>query len=299
MPPPTTEVASSRAAPIRRPPTTTRRRPWQTTTSATYPPNIIVNEIHYNPCDNQGGDFDWEYAEFYNAGDDADLSGYEVWFAFSNPEAISLALTFPEGTLIPADSYFLVVPGAVAETNYTAMGITCFLMDNGNWGNGGGTVQLQDACGNIVDAGTYDDADPWPSRRSASLVTSSRRAPMVGVCLLELSCRRSTTTIRTTGRAAGWTTERRVQPTAPPSAAPTAWPATTLPSPCSMTRAAPTTAMRTYPEASNYDENATVDDGTCEVTAENNCPTDLNGDGTTTVSDLLILLGAFASDCAE
>ena len=44
---------------------------------------------------------------------------------------------------------------------------------------------------------------------------------------------------------------------------------------------------------------ATVDDGTCEVTAENNCPTDLNGDGTTTVSDLLILLGAFATDCEE
>ena len=27
------------------------------------------------------------------------------------------------------------------------------------------------------------------------------------------------------------------------------------------------------------------------------CPTDLNGDGTTSVSDLLILLGAFATDC--
>ena len=55
----------------------------------------------------------------------------------------------------------------------------------------------------------------------------------------------------------------------------------------------------TYPEANNYDETATVDDGTCEVTAEDNCPTDLNDDGTTSVSDLLILLGAFATDCEE
>ena len=42
---------------------------------------------------------------------------------------------------------------------------------------------------------------------------------------------------------------------------------------------------------------ALIDDGTCELTTANPCPTDLNGDGTTSVSDLLILLGAFATDC--
>ena len=110
-------------------------------------PNIIVNEIHYNPCDNQGGDFDWEFVEFYNAGDEADISGFEVWSAFSNPTSLAFAMAFPEGTIIPADSYFLVVPGLVAQSNYSDMGITVFLMDNGNWGNGGGTAQLQDAYG--------------------------------------------------------------------------------------------------------------------------------------------------------
>ena len=53
----------------------------------------------------------------------------------------------------------------------------------------------------------------------------------------------------------------------------------------------------TYPEATNYDETALFDDGTCEVSAADDCPTDLNDDGTTTISDLLILLGAFATDC--
>ena len=46
-----------------------------------------------------------------------------------------------------------------------------------------------------------------------------------------------------------------------------------------------------------FDPEATIDDGTCEYDLSNPCPTDLNGDGTTSVSDLLILLGAFATDC--
>ena len=53
----------------------------------------------------------------------------------------------------------------------------------------------------------------------------------------------------------------------------------------------------TYPDASNYDETATNDDGSCEFEIANPCPTDLNGDGQTTTSDLLIFLGAFGTDC--
>ncbi|MDB4787205.1 hypothetical protein OAG26_00700 [Flavobacteriales bacterium] len=53
----------------------------------------------------------------------------------------------------------------------------------------------------------------------------------------------------------------------------------------------------TYPDASNYDETATNDDGGCTFEIANPCPTDLNGDGTTTTSDLLIFLGAFGTEC--
>jgi len=53
----------------------------------------------------------------------------------------------------------------------------------------------------------------------------------------------------------------------------------------------------TYPDASNFDETATNDDGSCEFEIANPCPTDLNGDGQTTTSDLLIFLGAFGTDC--
>ena len=41
----------------------------------------------------------------------------------------------------------------------------------------------------------------------------------------------------------------------------------------------------------------TFDDGSCTFNVANPCPTDLNGDGQTTTSDLLIFLGAFGTDC--
>mgnify|MGYP000559953990 CR=1 FL=1 len=42
---------------------------------------------------------------------------------------------------------------------------------------------------------------------------------------------------------------------------------------------------------------ATIDDGTCEVSGANPCPTDLDGDGATAVGDLLLLLGSFGGNC--
>ena len=53
----------------------------------------------------------------------------------------------------------------------------------------------------------------------------------------------------------------------------------------------------TYPDASNYDETAVADNGTCEFDIANPCPADLNGDGSITTGDLLIFLGAFGTIC--
>ncbi|MDA9863728.1 lamin tail domain-containing protein [Flavobacteriales bacterium] len=261
-------------------------------------PNIIVNEIHYNPCDNQGGDFDWEFVEFYNAGDEADISGFEVWSAFSNPTSLAFAMSFPEGTIIPADSYFLVVPGLVAQSNYQDMGITVFLMDNGNWGNGGGTAQLQDAFGNILDAVTYDDAAPWPSQEISVLGNILAASPDGGCASLELIA-----TNLNNDDADNW--QNSWVDNGTPGAANSSAFGCTDGTSCNYLA----TALFddgsctydclgcTYESASNYDADAIIDDGNCELTVANPCPTDLNGDGTTSVSDLLILLGAFATDC--
>ncbi|MDG2425771.1 MAG: hypothetical protein P8M07_04205, partial [Flavobacteriales bacterium] len=61
------------------------------------------------------------------------------------------------------------------------------------------------------------------------------------------------------------------------------------------------TAGCTYDTADNYDEasGANYDDGSCTFSLSNPCPTDLNDDGSTTTSDLLIFLGQFGTDCPE
>ena len=51
----------------------------------------------------------------------------------------------------------------------------------------------------------------------------------------------------------------------------------------------------TYPEAANYDSSSLIEDGTCEFT--NDCPADLNNDGSVNTTDLLDFLAAFGLVC--
>ncbi len=55
------------------------------------------------------------------------------------------------------------------------------------------------------------------------------------------------------------------------------------------------------PEANNYDADANLDDGSCTFIfpCESPCPSDLTGDGVVTSADLLDLLSAFGSVCAN
>ena len=55
----------------------------------------------------------------------------------------------------------------------------------------------------------------------------------------------------------------------------------------------------TYPDATNYSAAAIRDDGSCtfSVSGPNPCPTDVDGDGTTGVNDLLEILSLFGASC--
>ena len=54
----------------------------------------------------------------------------------------------------------------------------------------------------------------------------------------------------------------------------------------------------TYVDATNYDSNAEADDGSCEFEMNSNyCVGDLDNDGFVITTDLLIMLGAFGSEC--
>ena len=59
-----------------------------------------------------------------------------------------------------------------------------------------------------------------------------------------------------------------------------------------------TCAGCTHPDANNYDAAALLDDGSCSgLSGTNLCPTDVDGDGSTTVSDLLTVLSLFGEAC--
>ena len=53
----------------------------------------------------------------------------------------------------------------------------------------------------------------------------------------------------------------------------------------------------TYATATNYDEGAVIDDGSCNFEIANPCPADLNGDGSVSTADLLEFLTAFGQEC--
>ncbi len=53
----------------------------------------------------------------------------------------------------------------------------------------------------------------------------------------------------------------------------------------------------TYTDADNFNSAANMEDGSCEFSGNSDCPTDMDGDGTTAVGDLLILLGSFGQPC--
>lgn len=55
----------------------------------------------------------------------------------------------------------------------------------------------------------------------------------------------------------------------------------------------------TFPEASNYDPQALFDDGSCIDLGVNNCPGDLDGNGLISVQDMLLFLGLFGESCPE
>ncbi len=116
-------------------------------------PNIVINEIHYNPCTAQGDDTIFEFVELFNAeATTVDLSNYFF--------SAGITFTFPAGASIAAGEYVIV---AVVPATYEGNGYQVFGPYTGALSNGGELVALADSNGIVVDEVEYDDANPWPT----------------------------------------------------------------------------------------------------------------------------------------
>ena len=271
-------------------------------------PNIIINEIHYNPCNGQGDDFDYEFVELLNTGDvAADVSGYEFYNTAGGLD--QLALTFPEGTSIGAGEFVLIVVGEDGAANYASTGVQIFQMTQGNFSNSGEALSLRDAFGNTVNAVTYDDGGAWPSAAQGILGVNYIESPDGGCATLEYIpeiLALSLTTPAGNGNdvpgnwQASWVDNGT--PGAPNSSAF----GCNNPSACNFN---PNAILGdesqctfdcvgcTYPNADNFTVGATQDDGSCQFTVANDCPADLNLDGAVTTADLLVFLVDFGAQC--
>ncbi len=115
-------------------------------------PNIVINELHYNPNSVQGADQDYEFLELYNAESSTiNLSGY----TFTQ----GINYTFPNGTTIDAGEYIII---AINASSYTGNGYDVYQWSSGGLNNSGETVELQTPNGATVDIVTYGTGSPWP-----------------------------------------------------------------------------------------------------------------------------------------
>src|SRR5690606_9003339 len=124
--------------------------------------NVVINEIHYHPIDN---DPRGEWLELYNRGNAAvDLSGW----SFTG----GIDFVFPSGTSIGADDYLVVArdPARIQEvyglepsklvgpnpSDAAALADFGFLRDSGE------RLTLRDQNGNVADTVHYKDGGQWP-----------------------------------------------------------------------------------------------------------------------------------------
>ena len=273
-------------------------------------PSIIINEIHYNPCSNQGDDFEWEFCELLNLGDlPADISGFNFINGASGEDQVGLV--FPEGTTMgPGEFIVITVAGGLGTPNYEGNGYQVFTMEIGNFSNSGESVGIQDAWGNVIDQVEYSDEGAWPADGFGILGSVLIASPDGGCASLEyipeilveyLAGVPGMDNEFGSNWQASWVDGGT--PGAPNSSAFGCNDATA----CNYN---PTAYLAnndvcdydcygcTYPTAENFNSGASFDDGTCEFSiAENDCPSDINGDGTVSTGDLLLFLSAFGEIC--
>jgi hypothetical protein len=114
--------------------------------------SVIINEIHYNPCDFQYGAGDAaEFVELYNASASAiDLSGWSL---------SGFGFTFPAGSSIAAGAYLVVAKDLNAYSGIAAQVVG---PATGSLFNTGKAIALLNSGSTIVDYVKYGISSPWP-----------------------------------------------------------------------------------------------------------------------------------------
>ena len=117
-------------------------------------PEIVINEIHYNPATAQGVDTDYEFVELYNKGGyPTDLSGWTI---------PGISYNFPSGYILDAGAYVAICVKPSVITAY--YGVTNVVGPyTGALNNSGELLLLKDNTGATMDSVHYLPTAPWPT----------------------------------------------------------------------------------------------------------------------------------------
>mgnify|MGYP001277713615 FL=1 len=120
-----------------------------------YSNTIHINEIHYNPSlDLQGADANYEFIELYNTLDvDISLSN---WFL----ETSNISFTFPPNTTISSQEYLLL-------SRETGVYENSLIWGSERLENSTDFVSLYDSQNQLVDLVEFSDSEPWPTSADA------------------------------------------------------------------------------------------------------------------------------------
>ena len=129
-------------------------------------PAIVINEIHYHP--NEVLNQDLEFVELHNRSSiDIDVSGYEF--------TAGIRMTIPDGTVIPAHGFLLVLKDLEARFFRSRPGGKVGPFE-GRLADGGERLTLQDGeC--VIETLSYDDRRPWPVGPDGYKPTLERSSP--------------------------------------------------------------------------------------------------------------------------
>ncbi len=119
-------------------------------------PQLVISKIQYHPVSPGSADEnDLEFVEISNAGDETiDLTG--IYFG-----GTGLVYQFPPGqTMDVGEKIILAGGGPTFNAHYQTEPHDEYTR---SLDNGGQTIELLDAFGNLIDHVTYDDSEPWPT----------------------------------------------------------------------------------------------------------------------------------------
>ena len=260
-------------------------------------PDLVINEIHYNPCSAQGDDFDYEFVEIYSA-EDLPVNLYGLRLVNTSGGQPEIALQFPEGATILPGEYILCAVNANGAAFYASTGADIYTLTAGNFSNSGEALSIQDNFNNVIDAVTYGTANPWPNASVSVLGNAIVSSPNGGCSTLELVATNLDNSVGSNWQAS-WVSSGT------PGAANSSVFGCTDPTACNFSAQAffndgsCSTACYgcTYVDALNYSATATIDNGSCFFDSNDPCPADINNDSIVSTSDLLMFLAAFGSTC--